>query len=99
MADQSLPKKSSPKQRSRMAFRIWSAIRDHYPQLRWRNPVDQAFEPTASNFVTLIRKAEEALENEPDDTSYELGGVIVRKDAGHLDVFVYIGDLLEVDGT
>ena len=80
-----------------MAFRAWSALQEHYSQLRWRDPLDQLFEPSASNMVTLIRKAEEALESEPDGTSYELGGVIVRKDAGHLDVYVYIGDILEIE--
>lgn len=97
MADQSLPKKSSPEQLKRMAFRAWSVMKEYYPQLRWRNPVDELFQPTPSNMITLIRKAEEALENEPDDTSYELGGIIVRKDAGHLDVYVYIGDILEIE--
>jgi len=77
-----------------MAFRVWSVFKDHRPA-KWRQS-DILVEPTPTNIVEVLQRAQTALESEDDQASYELGGIIVRKDAGHTDVYVYVGEIDEV---
>lgn len=74
-----------------MAFRIWSVFKDHAPA-HWREQ-DVLVEPTPNNINQVLVRALTALDTEPDQSSYELGGIIVRKDAGHIDVYAYLGEI------
>lgn len=76
---------------SQMAFRIWSVFKDHAPA-HWRES-DALVEPTPANVNGVLIRALAALKEEPDQSSYELGGIIVRKDAGHIDVYAYLGEI------
>jgi hypothetical protein len=86
-------KKSSSEARRKYAEAIHNVLATSTRPIMWRD-TDRYFPPEVENFEELIRRAEEALADEPDDSSYELGGVMVRREQGHLDVYVYLGDIL-----
>jgi hypothetical protein len=86
-------KKSSSEARLKYARVINSVMTGGFSPYFWRRE-DGLFPPTTENFEELLLRAEEALAQEPEDSSYELGGVLVRRELGHLDVYVYIGDIL-----
>lgn len=52
--------------------------------------------PTANDIEKVLREAKAALDNESGtEVSLEIGRLIVRKEAGHYDVYVHFGELDE----
>ena len=51
------------------------------------------FSPDADDVERVLDKAVGMLYAEPDGSELEVGGLIIRKNAGHTDVFVHIGEV------
>lgn len=49
--------------------------------------------PTTDDIEKTLGKIVEALETEPDQAQVQIGRMIVKKDNGHLDVYVHIGEI------
>lgn len=60
---------------------------------KWNRDDKTKFVPTVEDFDQALDKVTEALYAEPDGTQMEFGRLIVKKDAGNIDVYVNIGTL------
>lgn len=54
--------------------------------------------PTADDIQGILDHAQEVIDKEPGDTvQLEIGRLLIRKREGSTDVFVYFGELKDVD--
>ena len=61
--------------------------------LRWKLKDGSKYIPTAEDLQQALDKLAEELDNEEEQTQIEYARLIAKKRAGHIDIFVWIGDL------
>lgn len=77
--------------------KIISTIRSAFMANRWTWTIDgEPKEPTRDDIKDLLEQALSALEGtDSPAASIEIGRLIVKKDADHRDVYLWIGDLTD----